>query len=116
VPEADAISTPTQTAQEWLETLFQSPTYQAQRQMIRKFAPEDAIVIKVLESLLAQDGSMTPAALARRIGQPSARLDGLVAKIQRLLNVDGYEVLRLDRQRDVIELDVPMLKRQFGLR
>jgi hypothetical protein len=119
-PTADApqaVVTPASpgAARGWLGRLIQSPTYQAQRQMIRKFAPEDEVVIKVLEALLGQDGSMTPGALSRRVGQPAARLDGLVAKIQRLLNVDGYEVLRLDRQRELVALDVPMLKRQFGL-
>jgi hypothetical protein len=106
---------PSEVAPGWLKRLVQSPTYQAQRQMVRKFAPEDEVVTRVLEVLLSQDGSMTPAALARRIGQPPARLDGLIAKVQRLLNVEGYDVLRLDRQRELVELDVPMLKRQFGL-
>ena len=77
--------------------------------------PEDEVVIRMLEALLSQDGSMTPAALARRIGQPTARLDGLIAKVQRLLNVEGYDVLRLDRRRKLVELEVPMLKRQFDL-
>jgi hypothetical protein len=115
-PQSGTMPGSTDTARGWLKQLVQTPTYQAQRQMVRRFAPEDEVVIKVLEALLSRDGSMTPAALARRIGQPSARLDGLVAKVQRLLNVEGYEVLRLDRQRELIELDVPMLKRQFGLK
>ena len=114
-PRAELAPRSTDVAAGWLKQLVESPTYQAQRQMVRKFAPEDEVVIKVLEALLARGNAMTPAALARRIGQPSARLDGLVAKLQRLLNVEGYEVLRLDRQRDLVELDVPMLKRQFGL-
>ena len=35
---------------------------------------------------------MTPAALARRPAVPALRIDGLIAKLQRLLNVDGYDV------------------------
>ena len=92
-----------------------SPAYQAQRQMVRKFAPEDQVVLKVLEALVGQDGSMTPAALARRVDVPLVRLDGLVAKLQRLLNLDGYDVLKLDRHRDLVELDVALLRRQFEL-
>src|SRR5205814_2608234 len=87
-PQVHAMSAPAETVGGWVKHLIQSPAYQAQRQMIRKFAPEDQVVATVLDALLAQDGSMTPAALARRIGQPSARLDGLIAKVQRLLNVD----------------------------
>ena len=106
---------PAEASPGWLKRLVNSATYQAQRQMVRKFAPEDEVVIRMLEALLSQDGSMTPAALARRIGQPTARLDGLIAKVQRLLNVEGYDVLRLDRRRELVELEVPMLKRQFDL-
>jgi hypothetical protein len=114
-PHAAAGPGPSEAAPGWLGRLVQSPTYQAQRQMVRKFAPEDEVVTRVLEALLSRDSSMTPAALARRIGQSPARLDGLIAKVQRLLNVEGYEVLRLDRRRELVELDVPLLKRQFGL-
>jgi hypothetical protein len=79
----------------WLGPLLRSPAYRAQRQMVRKFAPEDEVVAQVLAALDGHGGSMTPAALARKVGWPRDRLDGLVAKLQRLLNVDGYEVLRL---------------------
>jgi hypothetical protein len=58
---------------------------------------------------------MTPAALAHRADYPPARLDGLVAKLQRLLNMDGYEVLRLDRRSDAVELNADLLRRQFEL-
>jgi hypothetical protein len=57
---------------------------------------------------------MTPTALARAVGQPALRIDGFVAKLQRLLNVDGYDVLRLDRQRDLVELEDALLRRQFA--
>jgi hypothetical protein len=113
LPRAEPAPASTDTGPGWLKQLVESPTYQAQRQMVRKFAPDDEVVIKVLEALHDRGDAMTPAALARRIGQPPARLDGLIARVQRLLNVEGYEVLRLDRQRELVELDVPMLKRQF---
>jgi hypothetical protein len=66
-------------------------------------------------SLDRQGGILTPAALAQALAIPPLRLDGLIAKLQRLLNLDGYEVLRHDRQRDVVELDLAKLKRQFEL-
>jgi hypothetical protein len=59
---------------------------------------------------------MTPAALAHRAGCPPARLDGLVAKLQRLLNMDGYEVLRLDRRSDAVVLNAGLRRRQFELK
>ena len=114
-PDPHAGPAPAPPGGDWPRRLVRSPIYQAQRQAVRKFAPDDEVVMQVLEALSGQGGSMTPAALARRVGLPPIRLDGLVAKVQRLLNVDGYEVLRLDRQRDLVEVDVALLKRQFEL-
>jgi hypothetical protein len=95
--------------------LVGSETYKAQRQAVRKFAPEDEAVVRALAALVERGGSMAPAALARAVGQPALRVDGFVAKLQRLLNVDGYDVVRLDRQRDLVELDEALLRRQFDL-
>jgi hypothetical protein len=106
---------PATASADWPGRLVRSPIYQAQRQAVRKFAPEEELVVQLLEALTNQGGSMTPAALAHRVGLPAIRLDGLVAKVQRLLNLDGYDVLRLDRQRELVELDVSLLKRQFEL-
>ena len=47
--------------------------------MVRRFAPEDEVVVTVLAALDRQGGVMTPAALARRPASPPLRLDGLVA-------------------------------------
>ncbi len=98
-----------------LGRLVGSETYKAQRQAVRKFAPEDEAVVRALSALMDQGGSMRPAALARAVGQPALRIDGFIAKLQRLLNVDGYDVVRLDRQRDLVELDEALLRRQFDL-
>jgi hypothetical protein len=102
-------------ASPWLDRLLNSPVYQAQKQLARKFVPDDGTVRGVLGALERQGGSLTPAALAHALDIPPLRLDGLVAKLQRVLNLDGYEILRLDRQRDVVELDLAKLKRQFEL-
>jgi hypothetical protein len=99
----------------WPGRLIGSEAYQAQRRAVRKFAPEDEAVVRALTALVAGGGSITPAALARAVGQPALRIDGFVAKLQRLLNVDGYDVVRLDRQRGLVELDEALLRRQFDL-
>jgi hypothetical protein len=114
-PDVIVTAPPAPAGAGWAAGLVRAPVYRAQRQSVRKFAPDDDVVVRLLEALGAQGGSMSPAALARRVGVPPIRVDGLVAKVQRLLNLDGYDVLRLDRQRDVVELDVPLLKRQFEL-
>jgi hypothetical protein len=43
------------------------------------------------------------------------RLPGLLAKAERILNVDGYDVLRRDEVSDTIELNRDLLLKQFDL-
>ena len=55
------------------------------------------------------------AAVAQRLGIPELRLNGLLAGVQKLLNVDGYPVLSVDRSSKTVRLDLPSLKTQFEL-
>ena len=78
----------------------------------------DAMVVGVrrcIETLEAHGGIMTPTAFAKAADVPAARLDGLIARVQRLLNVDGYEILTLNRTENRIELNAAKLKRQFDV-
>ena len=75
-----------------------------------------AIVRQTLTVLESSGGLMTPAAFSNAANIPAARLDGLIALIQRLLNVDGYEILTFSRSENRIELNVSKLKRQFDLK
>jgi hypothetical protein len=50
---------------------------------------------------------MTPTAFAKAADVPAARLDGLIARIQRVLNVDGYEILTLSRNENRLEAAQP---------
>ena len=83
--------------------------------MIRRHAPEDALIQSTLEALDASGGIMTPAAFAKAADLPPARLDPLIAQMKRLLNVDGYEILTLNRNENKVELNVAKLKRQFDV-
>jgi hypothetical protein len=102
-------------AGEWIGRLFSSQVYKAQKELVRRHAPEDEVVRRTLAVLEAGGGLMTPAAFSNAADIPAARLDGLVARIQRLLNVDGYEILTLNRSENKIELNVTRLRRQFDL-
>jgi hypothetical protein len=105
---------PTPTAG-WIDQLISSQAYGDQKAFVRRHSPEDDLVQRCLIALDAQGGIMTPAAFARAAGIPEGRLDGFIARMQRLLNVDGYEVLTFSRNENRIELNVPKLKRQFDL-
>jgi hypothetical protein len=99
----------------WIERLFASPAYKDQKDLVRRHAPEDDLVQRCLEALDTSGGMLTPAAFSKAAEVPAGRLDGLIARIQRLLNVDGYEILTMSRAENRIELNVLKLKRQFDL-
>lgn len=113
--EVDAPLPVTKRPGAWIDRLFSSQVYKDQKEQIRRHAPEDEVVRRTLIVLEAGGGLMTPAAFANAAEIPAARLDGLIARIQRLLNVDGYEILSLNRNENKIELNVVKLRRQFDL-
>jgi len=100
---------------DWIAALLKSQAYTDQRAMIRRHPVENDVMQTCLSALDASGGIMTPTAFAKAADVPMARLDGLVVKMQRVLNVDGYPILTLDRNENRVELNVPKLKRQFDL-
>jgi hypothetical protein len=114
-PAKKPVTQPVPTGSAWLDRLFASTGYKDQKDFVRRHAPEDEMVRRCLEALDACGGIMTPPAFSKAADIPAARLDGLIARIQRLLNVDGYEILTFSRSENRIELNVPKLKRQFDL-
>ncbi len=58
--------------------------------------------------------------MARRVlmqvlGAPEFRLRGILTGVQRLLNVDGYQVIALDDISDIVTLNHQLLNTQFQL-
>ncbi len=92
----------------------------------RSFARQRALAgrgmtMEHLESLLAAlldapDRRLAPAAAAATAGIPVSRLRGAVAQAQRLLNVEGYPVLRWDVDGETVVLDEVLLREQFDVR
>ncbi len=100
---------------EWIEGLLASGVFKVQKELVRRHAPEDDLVRRCLTALDSCGGIMTPAAFSKAADVPAGRLDGLIARMQRVLNVDGYEILTFSRTENRIELNVVKLKRQFDL-
>jgi hypothetical protein len=97
----------------WLDALFASETYAAQRRLAGRVAPPDESVRGILIALDARGGRMTRAGLAQALETPALRLHGIVSATRRVLNVDQAQVLKEDG--DDIILDLPLLQAQFGL-
>jgi hypothetical protein len=60
-------------------------------------------------------GRLSQRALAQALGQPEFRIRGMLVALQRLLNVEGYQVIAIDEATGAIELNRPLLAKQFQL-
>lgn len=68
---------------------------------------------KFIDEAAARGGRMRREQLASTLGIHVARLGGAVAQLQRLLNVEGYPIVRMDPVSGIIELDTRLLAEQF---
>ena len=99
----------------WLDRLFASAGYKDQKELVRRHAPDDEPRASLSGRTGFQRRYHDPGCFRKAADIPAARIDGLIAQMQRLLNVDGYEILTFSRSENRIELNVSKLKRQFDL-
>ncbi len=99
-----------------IASLFRSAIFEQQKKLAGRSVPSDEILRSVLSALEERGGRMTSAAIARTVSYPPLRLRGLLAVMQRVLNIDGFAVLTRDEASDTVDLNRELLKRQFGLR
>lgn len=108
-------ASPGEALPEWIRVLLASPTLGAQRKLAGRAAPTDEVLVKLLTALDRRGGKLTAAALARAIEYPPFRVPGLLAILQRILNIDGYAILTRDEASDTVELNRELLWRQFDV-
>ena len=71
-------------------------------------------LLQAVRSLGEQEGRMAPEVFANRIGELPRRIAGVVSHFQEVLNLEGYQVLRLDRgPGGLVELDLRRLEELF---
>ena len=78
-------------------------------------APADDRLRALLAAVDERGGKLTRTALAARLNLPLVRLGSFLAASRRVLNVEGYAVLRLDEASDTVELHRELLVAQFEL-
>lgn len=100
---------------DYIERLLASPFFAQQRQRAGRAAPAPQEIGRVLQVLEAHGCKVLTAALERACQIPSQRLDGYLAMLQRILNIDGYAVLNREGGSDTIELNRSLLLTQFEL-
>ena len=74
-------------------------------------ADQLAVLLKLLDS---RGGTATRMAVARTLNVPETRLGSQIAAAQRVVNIDGYDVLQIEG--DTIRLNATLLRTQAGLR
>jgi hypothetical protein len=100
---------------DWIEHLLSSPVFAAQRRVAGRRAPDDQCVRVLLTTLETHHGRLARRLLEQVLGEPAFRLRGILAGVQRLLNVDGYQVLVVDDISGTVALHRQMLNTQFQL-
>jgi len=100
---------------QWVSRLLSCSVFEDQKRLGGRGVPSDKVFTKLLSALDQRGGKMTSVALARALEFPAVRFPGLLAKAERILNVDGYDVLRRDDASDTIELNRDLLLKQFDL-
>ena len=100
---------------DWIERLLGSPVFAAQRRVAGRRAPDDQCVRVLLATLEAHHGHLARRLLEQVLGEPGFRLRGILAGVQRLLNVDGYQVLVVDDISGTVALHRQLLNIQFQL-
>ncbi|MFT5327882.1 MAG: hypothetical protein ACI8P0_005788, partial [Planctomycetaceae bacterium] len=102
-------------AADWIVALLESSVFAEQKRFAGRSVPQDEVFVQLLKSLSSRGGKLTTSALCKVMNWPRMRLPGLLAVVQRVLNVDGYDVLKRDDTSDTVELDRDLLRRQFDI-
>lgn len=100
---------------DWIKGLFASEAYKAQRSSAGRLAPPDDSVRTILVALEKGQGRASRSVLAHALGIPEIRVRGLLAGLQRLLNLDGYPVITADESSGAVEWNRTLLRTQFQL-
>jgi hypothetical protein len=83
--------------------------------MAGRRAPSEHHVEAFLKALDQHRYRIPRRALAEALGQPDVHIPRMLAGLQRLLNVDGYQIITVDEDSSIIELNVQLLKKQFQI-
>jgi hypothetical protein len=95
--------------------LLDSPVFAAQQRLAGRKAPNNVMVRAALKALDGQQDGLSRRMLGQVLGLAELQARGLLAGLQRLLNVDGYQVIVVDEASGIVELNRRLLDKQFQL-
>jgi len=109
-----AIESPGEPA--WMAEFLKSDVYAEQKRLLGAAGPTLNHMKKVLSALDAGGDKLLMAGLAQAIGEQSFRMQGVLARVARFINVDSYEILEIDRDSDTVRLNRKLLASQFQIK
>ena len=83
---------------------------------IQKVKPEREKTVHTILYLLDRGGAVHEDVFAKYLDLPPYRVAGAVSRLTEILNVDGYDVVRLDRDSHQVRLDQVKLEQQFEVK
>jgi hypothetical protein len=111
---AQAVATAATGAPTLGQRVVASEVYEAQKAFVRRpLGKQD--VARVVDELVAASGTLPLATVATLVGRAGRRSEQIVTMLQRLLNVEGYEVIAPVDGGRTVRLDVAVLREQFRL-
>lgn len=113
--EISAAESPPRSIELVVEAVLTSSVYTAQSQRAGRAQPGRDEVRTALLSLLADPGRRRPMDVLVGHGSGATRARGAFTVFQRLLNVEGYQVLALDSDGVTAVLDEDLLCEQYGI-
>jgi PglZ domain len=100
---------------DWIARLLGSPVFTAQRRMAGRRAPSEPQVKAFLKAMDRHYHRIPRHVLAEALGQPEIHIPRILVGLQRLLNVDGYQIVTVHEDSGTIGLSVQLLNKQFQL-
>lgn len=100
---------------DWISALLKSPNYHSAKSRAGRMAVKEDQLLKLLKLLEANGLQLMIGPLTQALGIPKLRIYGFLAGAQKLLNVDGYAVLSIDRTSETVKLNIESLKTQFEI-
>ena len=118
LPEPVVTPTPADSdARSLAKRVISSKTFKRQKSIAGRLTVTDAQIHALLAALLAASGTRIPAEEAvGALGIATARLQGAISTVKRVLDVEGYVVLSYEAESGHVVLDEAMLREQFGLK
>ena len=99
----------------WMDRLLSCQLFTQQCQQAGRTVPQKDQVRLILAALDERNGVILKSALSQRVQIPGLRINGVLAVLRRVLNIDGYPVLMLDEDGETVRLNRQLLLKQFEL-